>query len=57
MIFRKLIPYLIGVPLGLATWALIAVVVRPFRPPDVRWRFMPRGGPQAALAAIIAAGG
>ena len=32
MIFRKLIPYLMGVPLGLATWALIAIVVTLFPP-------------------------
>jgi hypothetical protein len=57
MIFRKLMSYLIGIPLGLATWALIAIVVTLFPPAGRPVAVYALGGPQAALRAIIAAGG
>jgi hypothetical protein len=57
MVFRKLTPYLIGVPLGLATWALIAIVVTLFPPAGRPVAVYALGGPRAALTAIVAAGG
>ena len=57
MVFRKLRPYLIGVPLGLATWALIAIVVTLFPPAGRPVAVYALGGPAAALDAVIAAGG
>jgi hypothetical protein len=57
MVFRKLRPYLVGVPLGLAIWALIAVVVTLFPPAGRPVAVYALGGPVAALDAVIAAGG
>jgi hypothetical protein len=57
MVFRKLTPYLIGVPLGLATWALIAIVVTLFPPAGRPVAVYAWGGTTAALDAVVAAGG
>ena len=57
MVFRKLTPYLIGVPLGLATWALIAIVVTLLPPGGRPVAVYALGGPRAALEAVVAAGG
>jgi hypothetical protein len=57
MVFRKLTPYLIGVPLGLAAWAAIAIVVTVFPPPGRPVAVYAFGGTAAALDAVIAAGG
>jgi hypothetical protein len=57
MVFRKLKPYLIGVPLGLVTWALIAIIVTLFPPAGRPVAVYAIGGPAAALDAVIAAGG
>jgi hypothetical protein len=57
MSFRKLTPYLIGVPLGLATWAVIALIVALFLPAGRPVAVYALGGPAAALDAVIAAGG
>ena len=56
-LLAKLKPYLIGVPLGLATWALIAVAVTPLLPPGNPIAVYAWGGPRSALEAVIAAGG
>jgi len=55
MVFHRLTPYLVGVPLGLATWAIIAVVVSLFPPAGRPVAVYAFGGPDAALNAIIAA--
>jgi hypothetical protein len=57
MAFHKLIPYLVGVPLGLATWAMIAVVVAVFPPAGRPIGVYALGGPAVALQAVLAAGG
>ncbi len=57
MVFRKMTPYLVGVPLGLATWAAIAVIVTLFPPAGRPVAVYSLGGPEAALDAVIAAGG
>jgi len=57
MVIHKLTPYLIGVPLGLATWAAIAVIVTVFPPAGRPVAVYALGGPAAALDAVIAAGG
>jgi hypothetical protein len=57
MVFRKLTPYLIGVPLGLAAWALILVLVALFLPVRRPVAVYAWGGTSAALDAIVAAGG
>jgi hypothetical protein len=57
MVFRKLTPYLIGVPLGLAPWATIAIIVTIFPPAGRPVAVYALGGPAAALDAVIAAGG
>ena len=57
MVFRKLTPYLVGVPLGLATWAAIAVIVTVFPPAGRPVAVYALGGPAAALDAVMAAGG
>jgi hypothetical protein len=57
MVFSRLKPYLLGVPLGLATWALIVIVVALFPPAGRPVAVYALGGPNAALDAVIAAGG
>lgn len=56
-LLAKLKPYLIGVPLGLATWAVIAVAVTPLLPPGSPIAVYAWGGPRSGLDAVIAAGG
>jgi hypothetical protein len=57
MVFSKLTPYLIGVPLGLATWAIIAIVVALFPPSGRPVAVYALSGSKAAFDAVVAAGG
>lgn len=56
-LLRRLRPYLIGVPLGLAAWALIMIAGTPFLPPGGPIAVYAWDGTDAALDAVVAAGG
>lgn len=56
-LLRRLRPYLIGVPLGLAAWALIAIAATPFLAPGGPIAVYAWGGTDVALDSVIAAGG
>ncbi len=54
---RTLRPYLIGVPLGVLTWIVICLVSATFPPGGRPIAVFALAGTQAALDAVIAAGG
>jgi hypothetical protein len=56
-LLRGLGPYLVGVPLGLAAWALIMIAATPFLPPGGPIAVYAWAGTDAGLDAVIAAGG
>jgi hypothetical protein len=54
---RTLKPYLIGVPAGLVVWIFICIVVSAFPPAGRPIAVLAVGGTEAALDAVVAAGG
>jgi hypothetical protein len=54
---RRFLPFVIGAPVALCLWAAISVLVTLFQPAGRPVAVFAPGGPQAALAAVVAAGG